>query len=83
MVLNPINPAELRARLNEGTVQFAFKKLDGNLRTAVGTTNLDTIPVDAHPTGKGKSATSVVTFFDLTKNAWRSVSTSREMFIAE
>ena len=43
MVLQPIAPETLRARLSEGVVQFAFKKVDGTLRTAVGTTTLATI----------------------------------------
>lgn len=83
MVLSPIDSNELRQKLNEGTVQFAFKKLNGDLRTATGTTNLDNIPLDNHPTGNGKSSPMVVTFFDVTKQAWRSVSTSQEIFIAE
>jgi len=82
MVLNPINPSELRARLNQGTVQFAFKKLDGNLRTAIGTTRIENIPVSNHPKG-GTSSDKVVVYFDLQKNEWRSVSISREIFIAE
>ncbi|MFW9951015.1 MAG: SH3 beta-barrel fold-containing protein [Candidatus Thorarchaeota archaeon] len=82
MVLNPINPDELRQRLNSGTVTFAFKKLDGNLRTAVGTTSIETIPVDHHPKG-GTSSDKVVVYFDLQKGEWRSVSVTREIFIAE
>jgi len=80
--MTPIEPQELRNLLNEGTVQFAFKKLNGDLRTAVGTTSLDTIPVDSHPNGNGTSSPSVVTFFDISKNEWRSVSTSQEIFLA-
>ena len=83
MVMEPINAEDLRSKLNEGTVQFAFKKLDGTLRTAVGTTNLDTIPLESHPSGNGESAPSVVTYFDMGKNAWRSVSTSVEIFLAD
>lgn len=83
MNMNPILPADLRTLLNERTVQFAFKKLDGSLRTAVGTTSLSSIPVDKHPTGNASSPSSVVTYFDLEKNAWRSVSESQEIFIAE
>jgi len=82
MVLNPINPVELRQRLNGGTVTFAFKKLDGNLRTAVGTTSIESIPIDSHPKG-GTSSPKVVVFFDLQKMEWRSVSVSREMFVAD
>ena len=82
MVLQPINPQELRSRLNQGTVQFAFKKLDGTLRTAIGTTVLEQIPIDNLPKG-GSSSPRVVTFFDLQKGQWRSVSVNQEMFISE
>jgi hypothetical protein len=80
MVLQPINPQELRARLGQGTVQFAFKKLDGTLRTAIGTTLLEQVPLDNHPKGEGSSP-RVVTFFDLQKGQWRSISINQEIFI--
>ena len=82
MVLEPINPQELRNRLNVGTVQFAFKKLDGTLRTALGTTLLEHLPHQNHPKG-GSSSPKVVTYFDLQKQEWRSVSVNQEIFIAE
>ena len=81
MVLEQVDPAILRARLREGIVQFAFKKVDGTLRTAVGTTNLSTIPTDHHPKGTGTSSDRSVRFFDIEKREWRSVSVSREIFI--
>ena len=83
MVMKPIDPEELRSRLNEGTVQFAFKKLDGTLRTAVGTTNLSTVPLEHHPSGNGHSSPASVRYFDIGKNAWRSVSITQEIFLAE
>lgn len=81
MTLEPVDPAILRARLREGVVQFAFKKVDGTLRTAVGTTNLATIPTDHHPKGTGTPSDRSVRFFDIEKREWRSVSASREIFI--
>jgi hypothetical protein len=81
MTLEPVDPAVLRARLREGVVQFAFKKVDGTLRTAVGTTNLATIPIDHHPKGTGNPSDRSVRFFDIEKSEWRSVSSSREIFI--
>jgi hypothetical protein len=83
MTLKPITHDELRQRLNEGTVQFAFKKLNGDLRTAVGTTCLENIPLQNHPTGSRASSASVVRYFDISTNWWRSVSIDREVFIAE
>lgn len=82
MVLNPINPSELRSRLNNGVVQFAFKKVDGNLRTAIGTTNLSSIPVKHHPNG-GNPRRDAVAYYDVEKQEWRSVSLNSEVFITE
>ena len=83
MNMNPINAEDLKSLLNEGTVQFAFKKLNGDLRTAVGTTCLSSIPVDSHPSGDREPAKGVVTYFDLEKNNWRSVSETKEIFLAD
>jgi len=81
MVLEPIAPETLRARLREGVVQFAFKKVDGTLRTAVGTTNLATIPTEHHPKGTGNPSDKSVRFFDIEKREWRSVSILREIYL--
>lgn len=82
MVLEPISPERLRSKLREGVVHFAFKKLDGTLRTAFGTTQLTIIPIDKHPTGARESSPRVVVFFDTEKREWRSVSVTQEIFIA-
>lgn len=81
MVLTPIQPEELRRELNKRIVSFAFKKLDGTLRTANGTTNLASVPHDQHPKGVRKASPKVVTFFDLDKREWRSISATQEIFI--
>jgi len=82
--MEPINADDLREKLNEGTVQFAFKKKDGSLRTAVGTTNMDTIPLESHPSGEsGESSRASVRYFDMGKNAWRSCSADTEIFLAD
>ena len=82
MNLSPIDPTELRALLRSRVVQFAFKKLDGTLRTALGTTNLSSIPTAKHPQGVRESPPSVITFFDMEKQEWRSISVRSEIFIA-
>jgi hypothetical protein len=81
MTLEPVSAEVLRSRLRAGVVQFAFKKLDGTLRTAVGTTNLATIPTEHHPKGVRESSPRQVCFFDIEKREWRSVSATREMFV--
>ena len=82
MNMNPINPTDLRNILSTRTVQFAFKKLNGDLRTAVGTTCLSAIPVENHPIGD-KKPVAIVNYFDLEKKEWRGISESAEIFLAE
>jgi len=74
-------PETLKSKLKEGAVQFAFRKLDGSLRTAIGTTNLSSIPAESHPRGVRESSDKVVTFFDVEKREWRSVSTLRKIYL--
>jgi hypothetical protein len=77
----PTKPETLRRRLAEGAVEFSFIKKDGSLRTAFGTTDLSSIPAESHPQGVRESSNKVVTFFDLEKREWRSVSTLREIYL--
>ena len=79
--LTPITHSELRAELAKGRVSFAFKKLDGTLRLAEGTTQLELVPESSRPAGKRPSPESVVTFWDLEKEEWRCVSAEKEVFI--
>jgi hypothetical protein len=81
MVFQEISKDALRARLREGAVTFAFRKLDGTLRTAVGTVNLSMIPETLRPNGNGTSTDASVRFFDLEKGAWRSLSSGQEALI--
>jgi hypothetical protein len=81
MVFQQVTPNELRERLRVGATQFAFKKVDGTLRTAVGTTNLSTIPTEHHPKGTGHPSENSVRFFDIEKREWRSVSILREIYL--
>jgi len=82
MQLKPITHIALRTELRTGIVNFAFKKLDGTLRTAVGTTVLSLIPEANWPTGRRESSPNAVVFFDIEKREWRSLSTRAEVFIA-
>jgi hypothetical protein len=82
MQLKPITHIALRTELRTGIVTFAFKKLDGTLRTAVGTTVLSLIPEANWPTGRRESSPNAVVFFDIEKREWRSLSTRAEVFIA-
>ena len=82
MNLLPTTHEELKRALSQRVVQFAFRKLDGSLRTAVGTTNLSNVPVDHHPQGVRESSPKVVVYFDIEKKEWRSVSRRVDVFIS-
>jgi len=78
----PISVPELRKLLRQKIVNFEFIKLDGEVRPAKGTTMMKYIPPKDHPKGIRPSSPKVATFFDLDKDAWRSVSKrSKEIVI--
>jgi len=70
----PISVPELRKLLRKKIVNFEFIKLNGEVRPAKGTTMMKYIPPKDHPKGIRPSSPKVATFFDLDKDAWRSVS---------
>jgi len=70
----PVGVPELRKLLRKSIVNFEFIKLDGEVRPARGTTMLKYIPKEDQPKGIRPSSDAVATFFDLDKEAWRSVS---------
>lgn len=63
---------KVKVALAKGVVKFAFRKKDGSVREAEGTTNLNTIPVEKHPKEGKASSPKVITFFDTLKQEWRS-----------
>lgn len=71
-----IKPNFLKKRLESGEVKFSHTKVDGTLRKARATTNLEMIPVEYHP--KTKSSASV-TYFDLDKGVWRSIAEGQKI----
>ena len=58
-------------------VPFAFIKLNGQIRDAVGTTNLAYVPAEKQPKGLVPIAEqyATVAYFDLEKEEWRSFRT--------
>ena len=78
MKLTSQNVADiLREKLQQGGVNFVFKKKDGSRREAIGTTNLVVIPQDQWPKDMGAEIKapkneSVVTYYDMEKLSWRS-----------
>lgn len=80
LIGEPIAIPELRKLLRKNIINFEFIKLDGEVRPARGTTMSKYIPPKDHPKGIRPSSDAVATFYDLDKDAWRSVSKkSREI----
>jgi hypothetical protein len=77
---SPVSSDHLRQLLNHGIVCFAFHKKDGSLRRAVGTTNMKQIPGIAKPRSGRKAPDSIVPFYDVELNEWRSVSVYKPVY---
>lgn len=72
---------KLKTLLNQGVVNFTFKKANGEIRTARGTRNFDVLinlpdsgfTEKDKPKGTGYENPNVIPYWDLDKQAWRSV----------
>lgn len=63
---------ELNDRLKSGKVAFAYKKVNGEIRYAIGTTCLDIIPNQSLPKNeKHCNGNHNQRYFDFTCNDWR------------
>ena len=74
------NAEELQESLNKGVIKFAFKKVGGSLRIALGTRSLDQIPAAKHPKG-GREVDSTIPYYDLEKGAWRCANKNQEFYL--
>jgi len=70
----------LKSKLRRGPFRFSFEKKDGTIREAYGTLKMELIPMDNHPKTDRPSSPKIVTFYDLEKGAWRSVSATAPVF---
>jgi len=75
-----ITAQELKEKLSQGPLHFKFIKSDLSERIAHGTTNLAHVPDYNHPKG-GQAPNGVIPFYDLEKQAWRSVSAFNTIWI--
>lgn len=62
---------DFKADLRSGRVRFIYLKADLSKRVAKGTLNLDYIPADKQPAGKGKPNESQLRYWDIDKDGWR------------
>lgn len=82
--LTEVSHEELRSRLQGGTVQFAFAKVGGGLRLAIGTLNPNEIPWYGKPKGTGrKQNPDQVSYWDITVDGWRSVGVGMQTFVGQ
>ena len=77
---NTISIRALRSKLRKGPFKFYFEKKDGTIREAYGTLNLEIIPIKHLPKTDRTPAPSVVTFYDLENQGWRSLSKASPIF---
>jgi len=79
--MQTISIGKLRQKLEGGVVKFSFIKLEGELRPAVGTLDLNIIPDDKLPNGSViQDNEKVLKYFDLEKENWRSISVTSQIF---
>ena len=65
----------VRRCANSGTIKVVFEKVDGTLRTLLGTTNFEKIPSEHHPVeGKERkfNKDELCNIFDIEAQGWRS-----------
>jgi len=75
-----ISHSDLKKKLNGGSLKFYYRKVGGELREAIGTLDLTRVPSVHQPKG-GKVSGDQTAYYDLEKGAWRSVSSSQEIWI--
>lgn len=63
---------DIRKLLKSRAVKFQFQKVDGSVRVAYGTTNVDLIDSD-HKDQAMELSEHDLTYFDLDKCQWRSI----------
>ena len=67
---------EIREYLRTGLVSFSYGKVNGDCRTALGTTNPLLIPTAAMPKSLDfdipRERLGLITYYDLEKDSWRS-----------
>jgi hypothetical protein len=78
--LTQITHEQLQERLRLGSAKFYFRKVDGELRIALGTLDLSRVPEGQLPKG-GKISEKQVAYYDLEKGEWRSVSKTQEVWV--
>lgn len=75
-----ITHEDLKSKLRQGEVKFYFRKTSGEIREALGTLDLGSIPSSAHPKG-GNGPANATSYYDIEKGFWRSISESQDIWV--
>lgn len=69
--------------LAKGPVEFAYRKKSGELRIAKGTTNLENIPAENHPTGSDRNIKRPDNkpYWDLNSEGWRAFNLGQVVWV--
>ena len=67
---------KLRKDLTLHNVRFSYRKIDGSIRQAVGTLNLE----DYEHKSEKRSSPAIFTYYDIEKKAFRSCKTTNLIF---
>lgn len=71
---------DLTELLNKNIVTFVYIKTNGQSRIALGTRDLNCIPLGKHPKGTGTSnLEKAIPYFDIIKGDWRSFQTGSSL----
>jgi len=71
--MKPTISEKLEKKLATGIVAFNYKKTDGSVRYAAGTTDLSLIPADKQPKTPFKTGAATIPYYDFVKMSVRSL----------
>ena len=77
--MKTITHDQLKDNLRKGSFKFYYKKVNGDLRQAIGTLDLNKIPSINQPKG-GSLLGGQTAYYDLEVGDWRSISSSKEIW---
>jgi hypothetical protein len=73
---------ELRAALESSVAKFSYRKVNGEIREAVGTRNLSLIPTDCRPKWEiqDPNIDKAVVYYDFDESDYRSISVAANTY---
>ena len=78
---NELQLLQFAMKLNGGSIHFAYRKNNGELRIAHGTQSLELVPKESHPKGTGYGPVHYTVYWDFRSNGWRAASLSEIVWI--